>query len=745
MVMFPAILAHPSTVANGAGGDVYQNLWNLWWIKYALFNGKNIFYTNLIFWPLGANLVYQTMSPIAALISLPFQSISTVFAFNVLFFLSFMLCGLTMFLLADHIVKNKYAAFIAGLAFSFSAFHIASAFGELDLSNLEWVPLAFLFFLMIAEESTKHNKKPLLLSSLGLGVSLMLVAFMSTPEMLVITFDMLLAVLAYYMISKEHRRSVLNLKFWSGIAIAIAVMLVTGAWGFIPIAHTLFSGSSSGAINYLNAVQNNEVWSDDLLSFFLPSFYNGIFNTLSLSYFKIYAPDLGQRVSYISYTVLLLSAYAVYKKKKGTALWLTLGVLFGWLSLGPYLQFNGQLTSFPELFLLYHHIPLLNIVREPARFDLVLTIATSMLAAIGVKELLDKEGTISHKPEAHQSGKNTIFSKQFLIVGIIFLLFIVENNAFQTNALLTSYTSSHISVPKLYYELKNVTGNFSILQLPALPIQTSSSPELYPGMEEYFASVSGKPTIGGYVTRGNTTMQLSVYNIPLAVQSTLLAEGVKSSYPSPVTQNLGNETLMTLFNYQAGFVVILKNAYNSSQLNTLLQYTTSIFGAPVYVGNKTIAYDTANATRANLFKSYVAYPYLLSWTPETVPINGSAQIVWVPITGNSEQGVITVYAPYRTNSSLSKALAGYTGTINTTIRFEAFTNSGNAKVYIAKQYGSGYQNIAQANVTSVPRYYTANATLISGPQGNTLLFYLPQNYTLGGGVVYFDNITFSKA
>ncbi|MGC8586663.1 MAG: hypothetical protein ACP5K5_03940, partial [Candidatus Micrarchaeia archaeon] len=391
MAMFPSIIAHPAVVANGRGGDLYQVLWDLWWIKYALLHGKNIFYTNLVFWPIGANLVYQTMAPIAAVISIPFQSISIVFAFNVLFFLTYMLCGITMFLLADHILRNKYAAFIAGLAFSFSAFRMAISLGELDLSNLEWMPLALLFFMLIAEESIKPSKKPLIYASVGLGVSLMLIAFMSTPEMLVIAFDMLFVILILYLTSKEHRHSVLNVRFWEGIAIAIVVMFITGIWGFLPIIHTLIEGPSSSVVNYLNSVQNNEVWSDDLLSFFLPSFYNGIFNTISLSYFKIYAADINERVSYISYTIIALSIYAFYKRKKATLLWLAIAVIFGWLSLGPYLQVDGTVTSLPGIFLLYHYIPLLNIVREPDRFDLIVTIATSLLAAMGVKELLEKE------------------------------------------------------------------------------------------------------------------------------------------------------------------------------------------------------------------------------------------------------------------------------------------------------------------------------------------------------------------
>ncbi|MEM0150149.1 MAG: hypothetical protein QXW10_04595, partial [Candidatus Micrarchaeaceae archaeon] len=407
------------------------------------------------------------------------------------------------------------------------------------------------------------------------------------------------------------------------------------------------------------------------------------------------------------------------------------------------LQVNGTLTHIPELFLLYHNIPLLNIVREPNRFDLIVSIATSILAASGTAELLKR---IDKNKDSSVAYQHNAYSSRLFIVGIIVLLMLIESNAFQTSALLVNSTSTHISVPRLYYELRNVSGNFSIMQLPALPVQTSPEPELYIGMESYYASVAGRPAIGGYVTRSNNTMQLSVYNIPLAVQSTLLAEGTNMSYPSPVSQSLANETLMTLFNYDAGFVIILRSAYNTSQLSSLVGYATAIFGSPVYVGNSTIAFQTANAISANLFKSYVAYPYLPSWTPESVALNGSMHLAWVPITPpNSEEGTISVYSPYATNSSLSKALSGYVGTINTTISFRAFTNSGFAKAYIAEQSGLGYKELAAFNITSAPSYYSFVTPLVSGAQGSTLLFDVPQNFTSSGHIVYFSNITFSKS
>ena len=730
LVMFEPVTAHISNVANGIGGDVYQNLWNIWWVGYSLSHFHSVFYTTLLYWPLGANLVYQTMAPIAALISLPFEAVSTTLAFNFLFFLAYMLSGLTMFILADYLVKNKYAAFVAGLIFAFSATHVAHSYGSIVMSNIEWMPLALYFFLRMLDGEKKRAK---LYSAVGLGVSMTLISFMSTVEMTVVTFDMLALVFLVYLVGKSLRKHVLNLGFWEAVAVAVVVMFVTGFWGYLPMIHTLMGSGASSTANYLNTVQDNEVWSVDLLSFFLPNPYNGIFTPITASYFGIFSQDIAERSAYISYTVLALSAYAIFKERRKTILWASVAVIFAWLALGPYLQVGGNVTGLPELYLLYHSMPLLNIVGEPGRFDIIATIALAILAAMGTAELVKKIGARGN------DRTNALF-----IFAIIIILLLVENNGFQIGASLVASTTTHVSVPNLFYELRNVSGNFSLLMLPSLPIQNSYTPALYPGMESYYASVAHRPLVGGYVTRANTTMQLSVYNLPIAVQSTRLAEGGNLSYPSPVVQNPINQTLLTIFNYEVGFVGIMRGAYNASTLNQIAGYSQQIFGSPVYVDNSVIAYQTSNAVSNNVFKGYVAFPSLTSWGPQYVALNGTDKLAWVPITGSAEEGTIAVYAPYETNSSLSMALAGYIGSVNTTVSFTAFTNSGTAKVFVAGQSSAGNLPSVLFNVTGSPRIYSFSTQLTSGERGNTFLFGVEQNYTNSGSVVYFNNITFSK-
>ena len=108
LAMFYPITLNMGKVAPGSGADSFQNLWDIWWVRYALFNlHTSIYSTNLLFWPVGANLVYQTMPPLTALLSAPFQLLGTVPAYNIIFMLGFAFSGITMFVLADYLVKNK--------------------------------------------------------------------------------------------------------------------------------------------------------------------------------------------------------------------------------------------------------------------------------------------------------------------------------------------------------------------------------------------------------------------------------------------------------------------------------------------------------------------------------------------------------------------------------------------------------------------------------------------------------------
>ncbi len=729
LIVFAPITAHMSSLAPGTGGDTYQNLWGLWWVPYATFKlHTSIWFTNLLFWPVGTNLAYQTMAPIGAILTSPFQAISVPFAYNVLFFTGFVLSGIAMFILADYITGNQYASFFAGLVFAFSSFHVAQALGHIDWMNIEWVPLALYFFIRMVKDKNKY------IYGIGLAASFVLATFMGDIEQGVMLVLLLAVVFVMYAVYKNTRRLLLDRRFWYAAAIFIVLAFVIGSFGFIPIIRTITSPGGLSNANYLNTIQENELWSDPILSFFLPSYFNGIFHDASLGYYNIFAGDPPERVAYIGYSVILLMAIGIYKNFKETRLWLVIGLLFGWMTLGPYVQlgaFNPSSTGgIPGLYYLYHSIPGLNVVREPDRFYLVFSVATAILAAIGFKSLLE---LVKERTAAGQ-GRNY----RYMCIGLLSvfsIIFLIESTGFMTSQL-AQVATTPIYVPRFYYLISNLTQNFSVMQLPSLQSSNVSFPALAIGQATYYTSVSHKPIVGGYVGRENLTQELSLSYLPLAAASTNL-EGGNFSYASPVVENYANETLLTLYNYKTAFITINKQAYNTSELDQLALYMIGIFGNPVYVGNTTVAFSTSNAINSSIFRSYVSYPLANEWYPISGFVNGKIADMWEPL----GTGEITTFAPYQNTTNIySKIYSGSASRINTTISFGAMSLGGPATLYIETPTSpTTVQYLAEINLTSSTRMYSLNVSMVSGPQGNTMFFI--SNGKSGVGI---SNITISE-
>ncbi len=586
-----------------------------------------------------------------------------------------------MFMLSRYLVKNDYAAFIAGLIFAFSPMHIAQSYGHLDWTIIEFMPLFILFFMLIIRE-----KKPIY--ALGGAVSFILLAFMGDIEQgimaVVFVVASLIILVAYELLTKHY--SVLSRRVYLALAIMAVLVLVLGAPFFIPI----FKGITPTVLNETNLLSGqvqNMLWSNNLASFFLPSYYNGIFHSASLSYYNStyglnyggvqYQADVTERVSYIGYSVLLLVLIALYYDMKShfrsTRFWLAIFLVFGWLSLGPLLQVSSTVTSVPTLYSAYRLIPYFNILREPGRFDMIATIALAILAAVGFSELMKK----------HHERKGAM-----LVAAIIFsVLILVEYNGMPMSPQYANQSYMTLHMPSAYKELANVSSNYTMLILPALP--NATAPNLYPGMSMYYQTAFKKPMVGGYTSRENETQLLSVRSIPLAVSAGYLESGQGLAYPSPIIENFTNVTLFWLGYYNIGFVGVIRQAYNATEQGSLLSYLYSALGAPVYQSNTTVVFSTSTALQKNFGKSVVAYP-AGTWLPgfaicAAPHCNATVEDAWW---GSGYRG-ITIFSPNATNATIAFSALSY----YMPMHVSTYANS-----------ASGF--IATLNVTQSPAKYS---------------------------------------
>ncbi len=726
MIVFWPVASHINSVVPGFGGDSFQNLWFLWWTKYAVFNlHANPFTTMLLYWPVGANLAFQTTAPLLGILSAPFQGFGVPFAYNLAFLFGFAFSGLGMFILADYIVKDRRAAFIAGLIFAFSAFHIAQA-GHIHFINIEWAPLFVYFLLRVIEERGNYW------NVLGMALTLALSTLTANIEVTIIIALMLPIVIIYYIAIRGKRARIMSR--WAAMAIPLALLLALlfGIWNYLPIINEI-SRAGLGSANFLNTQQNNIMWSDNLLAFFLPSYYNGFAYASGISkalLSSIYAFGPAESTAYIGYSVLLLALYGIYKKRGSTLLWIFGAVVSGWLALGPSLMVGSSITGIPGLYSIYHSIAYANVVREPGRFQLLFTMCVAVLAAFGTKELLARLKADGPAPVYANA-------RQIAILSAISLIILFEIAGIPLGGLV-GQMAIRVSVPRIYPQLANLTGNFSVLELPALPISSSAYPSLYIGADTYYTSVTRKPLVGGYLRGANLTQTLSLYDIPLVVQDYGVLTYGKMAYSSPVLENYTNQTLLTLYNYNTAFVILQKDAYNNTQLNLIGSYLYGLFGAPVYDDNTTLAFSTASAINKTLYRSYVAYPVLSQWNESIQFVNGSYITMWSP----AHPGAISVFAPYANRSAtLQEAYSQGARFINTTISFDAMSQVGQ-RLYIAEPTSQrNYTILGNVSIGPQLRRYSINTSLVSGPRGSTLFFINQyKNYA-----PYMQNITFAQS
>ena len=735
MVIFYPITLHMNSTVPGSGGDTYQSLWGIWWVSYSTFVlHTSLWHTSLLYYPIGANLVYETFSPLLAILSAPFQSISIPFAYDLMFFFGFAISGIGMYVLAKYLIKNSYAAFFAGLVFSFSAAHVAQSYAHIQWMAIGFVPLSLYFLLTMMDEGNAHRMR----SSFWLGLSFVFASFMGGIEEGIMIIVVILMAIVYYLVIKERRALVISRKFVKYSVFALIVAFALGSWGFIPILHVVANPSQSSTVNQYTLSQSS-LWSDNILSFFVPSYYNGIFNNGNANFmYGIYETDPTEQVAFVGYAALILALYGLYKERRNRAAiaFAFAAIFFVWLAMGPYLKIGATITSIPGIYVLYHALPGFNVFREPGRFDMIAMMFVGLLAAYGIMHLYELKQLKSDR------------TKRIAAVAILSFIFLIGSVGMPLNKAFLPLISTHVHASQFYADIGKISGNFSILALPALPNPNSVYPALYPGLATYDTVLSHKPIVEGYITRSNETEIISMENIPLIVQASNLQTTGSPSYPSPIIENYTNETIMSLFNYNTDFITLDTSAYNGTGQLELEHYLGDTFGNPIYSGNSTLAYSTKSTIESRIYRSYVAYPFLPEWAETTYPINGTDQSIWVPFyLSASEPPRILVYAPYPNGTNVTAAInSPVRQYINTDINITAMSLSHsvqNISVYTLTSSNS-YLKIASFNVTPHMQAYTIPVKFVSGPIGNPL--FLVGNYGSNGEMpVAITGISFNKA
>ena len=126
-----------------AGGDAWQNLWNLHHVDRALRTGASLWRTDLVWAPEGCSLYAHTLSPANSLPGALLARAAGFFAaYNALVVFAFTLAFVGLYRLARRLGAGPLSAAAGAAVFAFAPPHFARALGHLNLLGTGWIPLS---------------------------------------------------------------------------------------------------------------------------------------------------------------------------------------------------------------------------------------------------------------------------------------------------------------------------------------------------------------------------------------------------------------------------------------------------------------------------------------------------------------------------------------------------------------------------------------------------------------------------
>jgi hypothetical protein len=489
-----------STHVPGNGADDPPLTWNLWWVRYALLEaGANPFDSDYMFYPLGINLAFYTLTILNGLLSIPLQAaFGLVAASNLLLLLSFVLGAYGAFLLSLFLLGRRMSepgvrgsnlkcllpAFLAGLIYAFASSKMAyAALGQWNIASSQWIPFYVLYLFKMAEQPRRW-RHPLMA-----GLFLLLQAYAElTYASFLVLFTGLWAIWWCLVRLRSWRwpefgRFVANL-------LLVALLFVVG---LLPVLAMMIPDLLLEGDIFVLGSGFADVFSADLLGFLVPTMYHPLLGSLVQQ--MTFDHTVGQHI-FLGYTAvaLALAGLVLWWKSRDYSGWVKfwlLSALIAWLlTLGPTLRVNGLDSGLPLPFAIIAKLPFFKGNRYPSRYSVLLVLSLAMLASFGLAGIIDRL-----QRRSHWAGRRVV------IVGITLLLAVL----LLFEHLSVPLPMSDMRVPVVYQQIADeMPGDFALLDLPVawrngFRVTGTQHPIIM--FEQYYQTVHGKRILAGNTSR----------------------------------------------------------------------------------------------------------------------------------------------------------------------------------------------------------------------------------------------------
>jgi hypothetical protein len=419
----------PATPGEGTQ-DLWQNLWNLWWVGAALERGQPLFTTDALYYPNGASLLFHPLNITSGLLAVPLQLFgSLTIAYNLLVLLSFTLGGYALYLLLQRQQLSVVASLLGGVVYVTANFQFVQLnLGHLEQISRQWLPLYALALDHLLRDQLEEvlGRKTLLTLLL---TALALLAVMFTSLYMALFAGLLTGIwLLWEAGAALRRRQVAHLK-----PLLLRVGLLSVLVGGITLP-TLLIPMAQERVNQtymLRSLSEAERGSSAPLDLLLPSETHPLSGVVNL-------PNPQNPGAFPGYLALALALLSLLHFPLQTRRWLLLAIVAWLFSLGP---------SFP-LYRWLYELPPIQAARYPGHFSVLLLVALGVLAGFGSEAVLRRV-----RPKQPNNVSN------WAIATLLLALVLFEQHP-RGLALVPP-----ISNP-FYQQLATMPERFSVLELP---------------------------------------------------------------------------------------------------------------------------------------------------------------------------------------------------------------------------------------------------------------------------------------
>ncbi|MBI4786359.1 MAG: hypothetical protein HY782_04860 [Chloroflexi bacterium] len=539
VLTYPLILRFTTHIP-GDGSDDPALAWNLWWVPYSILHlNSNPIYTNYMFYPIGLNLAFYTLTYLNAFLSIPVQfAFNLVVAANVNLLFSFALSGFGAYLLTKFVIRNHVlsavgsagaaegsefviqetflppAAFVAGALYAFSSNKLLYAsLGQFNIASSHWIPFYFLILLKLTTkritnyELSERSGDPApfagritICDGFLLGLFLL---FQALSEFIFASFLILFTVIyLLYLLLRTRFRLISNPKGTLRslqLLITFLVAALTFTLPMLPILAAMVQDMLAEGDFIQQGLGFANVFSSDVLGFFVPSRLNPILGGLEAQFNFAYT-----NFAYLGYAALALAVLALWKVP-AARVWGTFAAIFILISLGPDLRVNGN--AFPATFLPFNlllEIPFVKGNRYPSRWSVMVTLALAVMVGYGILWTSQK-----------LKGK-----RQKALLAFSFLLLALLEH------LSVPLPISNLQSPPVYETIAQDQGNFTVLEIPLAwrnGYRMTGTLDTAMMFAQWYQTAHRHPILGGNTSR-NPEFKFQYFTESPIIQSLIAVE-----------------------------------------------------------------------------------------------------------------------------------------------------------------------------------------------------------------------------